>query len=85
MHLLLLGFTSSLGVLALPLLHQAGHTLVAYVRSPDKIPEAYRDWIELVAGTLDEADKIRALFEREQRPFDAIRASLQRGSASVTR
>jgi hypothetical protein len=74
MHLLLFGFTSSLGVLALPLLHAAGHTLVAYVRSPDKIPEAYREWIELFEGTLDEADKVRALFEREK-PFDAMRAS----------
>lgn len=74
MHVLVFGGTSSMGLRALPLLHEAGHTLVAYVRSPSKIPDVAKAWVEIIEGTLEEGDKVRALFQREQ-AFDAIRQS----------
>jgi putative NADH-flavin reductase len=71
MHVLLFGFTSSIGLLALPHLRSSGHTLTAYVRSPDKL-EGF-DGLEIVHGELDEGDKIRGLFEGAT-PVGAIRS-----------
>jgi putative NADH-flavin reductase len=60
MKLLLLGVTGNVGSRALPALIKHGHTVVAYVRSPDKITTAVRKVLdEVVIGSATDTTALK--------------------------
>lgn len=81
MHLLILGGTGPSG---LQIIHQAlalGHTLVVYVRSPQKLPESVSSSpsVTVVVGGLTDADKLSAALEGVHAVLTALGPAVKNG------
>lgn len=61
MKILVTGATGSIGSRLVPLLLQAGHDVRVLSRSPHKLPDDWRERVEVVRGDADSDDVARAL------------------------
>src|SRR5690606_37672252 len=78
MNVTVFGATGAIGRLTVAELQDRGHTVTAYVRNPNKIPDTWGDDVRVVVGEMSDAAAIDAAVQGANAVVSALGPSMDR-------
>lgn len=83
MNVTVFGATGAIGSLTVAELLDAGHTVTAYARNPDKIPASWADQVQVIIGEMSDAEAIDSAIAGADAVVSALGPSMDRKATGL--